>query len=49
MEVYLDNNSTAPIDPKVKDILCSTTEIFGNANVIYKQGIETRVSSLRII
>ncbi len=42
MEVYLDNNSTAPIDPKVKDIFCKTTEIFGNANVIYKQGIETR-------
>ena len=42
MEVYLDNNSTAPIDPKVKDILCKTADIFGNANVIYKQGIETR-------
>ncbi len=42
MEVYLDNNSTSPIDPKVRDILCKTTDIFGNANVIYKQGIETR-------
>jgi cysteine desulfurase len=42
MEVYLDNNSTAPLDPKVKDVLCKTSDIFGNANVIYKQGIETR-------
>jgi cysteine desulfurase len=42
MEVYLDNNSTAPLDPKVKEVLCNTTEIFGNANVIYKQGIECR-------
>jgi cysteine desulfurase len=42
MEVYLDNNSTAPIDPKVKEIACKTADIFGNANVIYKQGIETR-------
>jgi cysteine desulfurase len=42
MEVYLDNNSTAPIDPKVKEIACKSADIFGNANVIYKQGIETR-------
>ncbi len=42
MEVYLDNNSTTQIDQKVKDILCETADIFGNANVIYKQGIETR-------
>jgi cysteine desulfurase len=44
MEVYLDNNSTTPIDPKIKEILCETTNIFGNANVIYKQGIETRAA-----
>jgi cysteine desulfurase len=42
MEVYLDNNSTTPIDPVVKKIYDETTEIFGNANVIYKQGIQTR-------
>jgi len=42
MEVYLDNNSTTLLDPKIKDILCQTTDIFGNANVIYKQGIDTR-------
>jgi cysteine desulfurase len=42
MEVYLDNNSTTPLDPKVKEVLCNTTDIFGNANVIYKQGIDTR-------
>ncbi len=44
MEVYLDNNSTTQIDPKVKELYCNTTEIFGNANVIYKQGIETRAA-----
>jgi cysteine desulfurase len=42
VEVYLDNNSTAPLDPKVKEVLCDTTDIFGNANVIYKHGIDTR-------
>ena len=42
MDVYLDNNSTTPLDPKVKEVLCDTTDIFGNANVIYKQGIDTR-------
>lgn len=42
MEVYLDNNSTTPIDPKIKELYSKTTGIFGNANVIYKQGIETR-------
>ncbi len=44
MEVYLDNNSTTSIDPKVQEIYCETTKIFGNANVIYKQGIETRAA-----
>ena len=44
MEVYLDNNSTTLIDPKVYDIYCDSTKIFGNANVIYKQGIETRAA-----
>ncbi len=44
MEVYLDNNSTTQLDPKVKEVLCDTTDIFGNANVIYKQGIDTRAA-----
>jgi len=42
MNVYLDNNSTTILDPKVKEVLCETTDIFGNANVIYQQGIDTR-------
>ena len=42
MNVYLDNNSTTQLDPKVKEVLCQTTDIFGNANVIYQQGIVTR-------
>ena len=44
MEVYLDNNSTTPMDPKVQKIYEDTIEIFGNANVIYKQGIDTRAA-----
>jgi len=44
MQVYLDNNSTTILDPKIKDIFVETTEIFGNANVIYKEGIETRAA-----
>ena len=42
MNIYLDNNSTTILDPKVKEVLCDTTDIFGNANVIYQQGIDTR-------
>jgi len=42
MEVYLDNNSTTQIDPKIQELYCESTKVFGNANVIYKQGIETR-------
>jgi cysteine desulfurase len=42
MEVFLDNNSTAPLDPKVKEVLCNTTDVFGNVNSIYKQGIDAR-------
>ena len=42
MQVYLDNNSTTQIDPKVQELYCKSTKVFGNANVIYKQGIETR-------
>lgn len=42
MEVFLDNNSTAPLDPKVKEVYCNTTEVFGNVNSIYKQGIDAR-------
>jgi len=44
MEVYLDNNSTTPMDPVVKKLYEETTQIFGNANVIYKQGIQTRAA-----
>jgi cysteine desulfurase len=44
VEVYLDNNSTTLIDPKIKKLYCDATSIFGNANVIYKQGIETRAA-----
>jgi len=44
MEVYLDNNSTTPMDPKIQEIYCESTKIFGNANVIYKQGIECRAA-----
>ncbi len=44
MEVYLDNNSTTQIDPKIQEFYCDTTKIFGNANVIYKKGIETRAA-----
>ena len=42
MQVYLDNNSTTQIDPKVQELYCKSTKVFGNANVIYKQGMETR-------
>jgi cysteine desulfurase len=42
MEVYLDNNSTTPMDPEVKKLYEESTKVYGNANVIYKQGIETR-------
>ena len=42
MEVYLDNNSTTPIDPKVQKVYCESIEKFGNINVIYNKGIEAR-------
>jgi len=42
MEVYLDNNSTTQIDPKVEDVYIDTIKTFGNVNVIYNKGIETR-------
>ncbi len=44
MEVYLDNNSTTSLDPKVKEVYDNTTKIFGNANVIYNEGIKTRAA-----
>ena len=44
MKVYLDNNSTTAMDPKIKQIYCETTDIFGNANVIYQEGIDTRAA-----
>jgi cysteine desulfurase len=42
MEVYLDNNSTTPMDKKVKEVYCNATEVYGNVNVIYKKGSEAR-------
>ena len=42
MEVYLDNNSTTPMDPEVRKLYEQSVDVFGNANVIYKQGIDTR-------
>jgi len=40
--VYLDNNSTTPMDEDVKKIYCESTKYFGNINVIYDLGIEAR-------
>ncbi len=42
MEVYLDNNSTTQMDPKVEEIYIDSTKKYGNVNVIYNKGIETR-------
>ncbi len=42
MYVYLDNNSTTPMDPQVKEIYCDYIKHFGNVNSIYQLGIETR-------
>jgi cysteine desulfurase len=42
MKVYLDNNSTTPMDERVKEVYCKATKIFGNVNVIYQLGIEAR-------
>ncbi len=42
MEVYLDNNSTTQIDPKAEEVYIDTIKTFGNVNVIYNKGIETR-------
>ena len=42
MKIYLDNNSTTPMDEKVKKVYCDKTKIFGNVNVIYDLGIEAR-------
>ena len=40
--VYLDNNSTTPMDEEVKKVYCEATKYFGNINVIYDLGIEAR-------
>jgi len=40
--VYLDNNSTTPMDERVKKIYCESAKYFGNINVIYELGIEAR-------
>lgn len=42
MEVYLDNNSTTQIDPKVQDVYVENIKKYGNINVIYNKGIEAR-------
>lgn len=42
MEVYLDNNSTTQMDPKVQEVFCENIKKFGNINVIYNKGIEAR-------
>jgi cysteine desulfurase len=42
MEVYLDNNSTTKIDPKAEETYIKHIETFGNVNVIYNKGIQTR-------
>ncbi len=42
MQVYLDNNSTTKLDPKIAANYFNDTKIFGNVNVIYKHGIEAR-------
>eukprot|EP01156_Anaeramoeba_ignava_P018429 Anaeramoba_ignava/a91725_40.p1 GENE.a91725_40~~a91725_40.p1 ORF type:complete len:399 (+),score=-8.16 a91725_40:655-1851(+) len=42
MEVYLDNNSTTQMDPKVQEVYCENIKKFGNINVIYNKGIEAR-------
>jgi cysteine desulfurase len=42
MRVYLDNNSTTPMDEEVKKVYCDATKYFGNINVIYDLGIEAR-------
>ncbi len=42
MEVYLDNNSTTQVDPKVEKVFVENIKKFGNINVIYNKGIEAR-------
>ncbi len=42
MKVYLDNNSTTPMDDRVKEVYCKATKYFGNVNSIYDLGIEAR-------
>ena len=42
MEVYLDNNSTTMMDPRVQVVYVDAIKKFGNVNVIYNKGIEVR-------
>jgi len=42
--VYLDNNSTTPMDERVKKVYCDATKLFGNVNVIYQLGIDARAA-----
>ncbi len=41
-EVYLDNNSTTQMDSRVEEVYIENIKKFGNINVIYDKGIETR-------
>eukprot|EP00959_Pyramimonas_sp_CCMP1952_P466575 9490174-Pyramimonas_sp.AAC.1 len=40
--IYLDNNATTPVDPRVKDVMLPwLTECFGNpSSVTYVQGVK---------
>ena len=42
--IYLDNNSTTPMDERVKKVYCDATKLFGNVNVIYQLGIDARAA-----
>ncbi|MGK0255467.1 MAG: cysteine desulfurase [Arcobacteraceae bacterium] len=42
MDVYLDNNSTTQMDPRVEEVYVENIKKFGNVNVIYNKGIEVR-------
>ena len=41
-EVYLDYNSTTPIDPRVKEKYLEALEIFGNPSNVYKYGRDAK-------
>lgn len=41
-DIYLDYNSTTPIDPKVKEKYIESLDIFGNPSNIYKYGRDAK-------